>query len=418
MRRAFAASIAIALTAPLIVVWVTRSNAAMTDAQRFAQIEKGRYLATLADCAACHTLPSGGQSYAGGRSIETPFGNIMSPNITPDHETGIGTWSDEDFDKAVRRGVRPNGQRLYPAMPYPAYTKMSRDEVMAIRAYLSSIEPVRKSVDRNTLPFPFDIRTSMLGWDWLFFTPGEYVPDPQMSAEWNRGRYIVQGPGHCVSCHSEKNVLGADKSSGYLRGSEIQRWFAPELTNDGRSGLGGWSVEDVTAFLKTGHNRTSTATGPMAEEISQSSSKWNEPDLKAVAVYLKSLPGRKDNPTPIRADDPAMVAGQAIYRDACSACHMLDGKGVPHLFPSLAEAPSVRARDPASIVRIILRGARSVPTAAEPTGPGMPSFAWQLSDEQIAAVATYVRNAWPPVAAAVSPDQVSKARATLESRSD
>jgi len=418
MRRALATSIGIALAAPLVAFGVVRSYAAMTDGQKFAQIEKGRYLATLADCAACHTDPGGGKAYAGGRPIETPFGNIVSANITPDHETGIGAWSDQQFDDAVRRGIRPNGQRLYPAMPYPAYTKMSRDEVLAIRAYLQSIEPGRNKVDRNTLPFPFNIRTAMLGWDWMFFTPGEYKPDPGQPADWNRGRYLVEGPGHCTSCHTNKNFLGADKSSGYLRGYLVQGWFAPDLTNDERTGLGRWSIDELIAYLKTGHNSTSTATGPMAEEIGHSSSRWNNDDLKAVAVYLKSLPGQKENPEKVWASDPAMVAGQAIYRDECSACHMIDGKGVPKLFPSLAEAPSVRSDDPTSLIRIILRGARSVATAPEPTGPGMPGFAWQLTDEQIAAVATYVRNAWPPSSTAVSADQVKKPRNSLQSRND
>jgi mono/diheme cytochrome c family protein len=418
MRSGIATSLGIGAAAALVLLCVVRSDAAMTDAQKFAQIEKGRYLATLADCAACHTLPNGGKPYAGGRPIETPFGNVVSANITPDHETGIGAWSDQQFDDAVRRGLRPNGQRLYPAMPYPAYTKMSRDDVLAIRAYLQSLEPVRNVVDRNTLPFPLDIRSSMLGWDWLFFTPGEYKPDPRKPPEWNRGRYIVEGPGHCTSCHTSKNVLGGDKSSGYLRGYRIQGWFAPELTNDRRTGLGAWSLEDIVAFLKTGHNKTSTATGPMAEEISHSSSHWNDDDLKAVALYLKSLPGDEENPKPVGAYDPAMVAGQAIYQDQCSACHMIDGKGVPQLFPSLADAPSVRSKDPASVIRVILRGARSVPTAAEPTAPGMPSFAWQLTDEQVAAVATYVRNAWQPSAAAVTAAQVRDTRSNLQSRND
>ena len=418
MRSTLAITCAIALAAPLVAFGVVQSHAAMTDAQKFAQIEKGRYLATVADCAACHTLPEGGKPYAGGRPIETPFGNIVSANITPDHETGIGAWSDAQFDDAVRRGIRPGGQRLYPAMPYPAYTKMPRDDVLAIRAYLQSIAPVRNAVDRNTLPFPLNIRTSMLGWDWMFFTPGELKLDPRKPAEWNRGRYLVEGLGHCTSCHTRKNVLGADKSSGYLQGSSIQGWFAPDLTNDKRTGLGRWSIEDVITYLKTGHNRTSTATGPMAEEISHSSSKWNDDDLKAAALYLKSLPERKDNAEKVAANDPAMVAGQAIYRDQCSACHMIDGKGIPQLFPSLADAPSVRSGDPASLIRVILRGARSVATETEPTGPGMPSFSWQLTDEQIAAVATYVRNAWPPVAEPVSAAEVSKARTSLQTRNE
>lgn len=418
MRSGRAITFGLALAAPLVAVGVVHSYAAMTDAQKFSQVEKGRYLATVADCAACHTDPDGGKPYAGGRSIETPFGNVVSANITPDRETGIGAWSDEQFDNAVRRGIRPGGQRLYPAMPYPAYTKMSRDDVIAIRAYLASIEPVKNGVDRSTLPFPFSIRTSMLGWDWLFFAPGEYKPDPQKPPEWNRGRYLVEGPGHCTSCHTSKNFLGGDKSSGYLRGYLIQGWFAPDLTNDERKGIGRWSIDDLITYLKTGHNNTSTATGPMAEEIGHSSSRWNDDDLKAAAIYLKSLPGQKDAPAQVAANDPAMVAGQAIYRDECSACHMIDGKGVPKLFPSLADAPTVRSDDPASVIRVILRGARSVATGSEPTAPGMPAFAWQLTDEQVAAVATYIRNAWPPSAAAVSTDQVSKARSSLLSRSD
>src|ERR1041385_1112925 len=167
MCRALATSLVLALAVPLVTFGVGHSYAAMTDAQKFSQIEMGRYLATVADCAACHTIPDGGKSYAGGRPIETPFGNIVSANITPDHETGIGAWRDEQFDKAGRQGMRPNGQRLYPAMPYPAYTKMSREEVLAIRAYLQTLEPVRNAFNRTTLPFPLAIRIPMLGWDWL-----------------------------------------------------------------------------------------------------------------------------------------------------------------------------------------------------------------------------------------------------------
>jgi mono/diheme cytochrome c family protein len=419
MHKALATSIAAAvLAAPLIALWATQSRGAITDAQRFEQIEKGRYLSIIADCAACHTNPDGGKPYAGGRAIETPFGNVVSANITPDNATGIGTWSDEDFDNAVRHGRRPNGDRLYPAMPYPAYTKMPRGDVLAIRAYLNTIASAHNAVDRNTLPFPLDIRTSMLGWNWLFFTPGPYKPDPQKSLEWNYGRYLVEGPGHCVSCHTTKNFLGGDKSSGYLRGNIIQGWFAPDLTNDERTGLGRWSTDDIVTYLRTGHNRTSTATGPMAEEISHSSSRWNDNDLKSVATYLKSLPGRQDNPAPVGNGDAMMVAGQAIYRDQCAACHMIDGKGVPQLFPSLAEAPSVRSDDPSSLIRVILRGARTVTTGAEPTGPGMPSYGWQLNDEQVAAVATYVRNAWKPAASAVSASTVKQARDDLHARAD
>ncbi len=392
--------------------------AARAGGQDFTQVEKGRYLATAADCVACHTIQNNGKPFAGGRAIETPFGNIVSPNITPDAETGIGSWTDEQFDKAVRNGIRPNGSRLYPAMPYTSYTKMSRDDVVAIRAYLNTVEPVRHPVVANTLPFPFNIRASMRVWDALYFRPGEFKPDPQKPADWNRGAFLVDGPGHCMACHTPKSFLGGDKSGEYLRGSFLQDWFAPNITSDDRVGLGRWSSEDIVAYLKTGHNRITAATGPMAEEIEHSTSKLKDEDLAAMATYLKSVPGSADSPAPLKADDPVMMAGQAIYRDQCAACHQIDGKGVPQLFPSLAESPGVRSRDATTLIRIVLRGARSVATAQEPTAPGMPSFGRQLNDEQIAAVTSYVRNAWGRPAAAVASADVSKMRRALSTRTD
>ncbi len=386
--------------------------------QDFPQVDKGRYLATAADCVACHTIQNGGKPFAGGRAIETPFGNITSPNITPDAETGIGSWTEEQFDNAVRNGVRPNGSRLYPAMPYTSYTKMSHDDVAAIRAYLKTVEPVRHPVVANTLPFPFNIRASMRVWDALYFSPGEFKRDPQKPADWNRGAFLVEGPGHCTACHTPKSVLGGDKNGEHLRGSYLQGWFAPDITNDERVGLGQWSPDDIVAYLKTGHNRITAATGPMAEEIEHSTSKLKDEDLAAMAAYLKSMPGSADSPAPLKADDPVMVAGQAIYRDQCAACHQIDGKGVPQLFPSLAESPGVRSRDATTLIRIVLRGARSVATKQEPTAPGMPSFGRQLNDEQIAAVVSYVRNAWGRPAAAVAPGDVGKMRDGLSTRVD
>jgi len=391
---------------------------AQAGGQDFTQVEKGRYLATAADCVACHTIQNGGKPFAGGRAIETPFGNITSSNITPDTETGIGSWTDEQFDNAVRNGVRPDGSRLYPAMPYTSYTKMSLDDVVAIRAYLNTVEPVRHAVVANTLPFPFNIRASMRVWDALYFSPGEFRPDPQKPADWNRGAFLVEGPGHCTACHTPKSFLGGDKSGERLRGSYLQGWFAPDITNDERVGLGQWSSDDIVAYLKTGHNRITAATGPMAEEIEHSTSKLKDEDLAAMAAYLKSMPGSADSPVPLKADDPVMVAGQAIYRDQCAACHQIDGKGVPRLFPSLAESAGVRSRDATTLIRLVLRGARSVATKQEPTAPGMPSFGRQLNDKQIAAVVSYVRNAWGRPAAAVAPDDVSKMRDALSTRAD
>jgi len=417
MRSRIVSSIAVGAGALLFCV--AGSYAAnKLDGQDFTQVERGRYLATAADCTGCHTIPERGRPFAGGRAIETPFGNIISPNITPDPETGIGNWSDDDFDRALRKGVRSDGSMLYPAMPYTSYTKMSRDDVMAIRAFLSTVPAVRTQAPPNTLPFPFNIRAAMRVWDALYFTEGEFKPDPQKSADWNRGAFLVQGPAHCGACHTPKSFLGGDKTADYLRGSYLQGWFAPNITNDARRGLGGWSVDDIATYLKTGHNRVTAATGPMAEEVALSSSQMTDGDLKAIATYLKSIDGGQDNPAPVRADDPAMVAGQAIYRDVCSACHGIDGHGVPQLFPSLADSSMVRSDDSTTLIRIILRGARSVATKDEPTSPAMPSFAWQLDDAKVAAVVTYIRNAWGKPAPAVAADVVGKARTDLQPRTD
>jgi mono/diheme cytochrome c family protein len=402
----------------LLLIGCSAALAADPDPQAFAQIEKGRYLAAASDCASCHTVPGSGAPFAGGRIIETPFGGIVAPNITPDRETGIGAWSDEEFDAALRKGVRRDGAPLYPAMPYNAYTKMPRDDVQAIRAYLATVTPVKKWVTAKPLPFPYKIRSAMHLWNALYFTKGEYEPDPKQSVEWNRGAFLVEGPAHCGACHTPKTCLGGDKSSRYLQGAAIQGWFAPNITSDSRVGLGGWSTEDFVGYMKSGHNRVTAATGPMGEAVSLSSSRLTNEDLTAISVYLKTVSGGESSPHPLRADNPVMQAGAAIYRDQCSACHGLEGRGIPLLFPSLADSSLARSTDPTTSIRIVLRGARSVATAAEPTAPGMPSYGWQLSDDQVAAVLTYIRNAWGGSAAAVSPQAVRKARLELARRSD
>ena len=402
----------------LIFVSVTSSQAGDTDPQEFAQIERGRYLTVLSDCASCHTAPGSNAPFAGGRAIETPFGNIVAPNITPDPETGIGSWSNDAFDAAVRDGIRPTGSHLYPAMPYNAYRKMSRGDILAIRAYLNTVTPVRNAVVANTLPFPFNIRAAMLVWNALYFTKGEYQADPHKSGEWNRGAFLVQGPGHCGACHTAKTLLGGDKADQYLKGAYLQGWSAPDITDDARLGVGEWSQEDLVAYLKSGHNRITAATGPMAEVVALSTAFMTDPDLKAIAVYLKSLSGKKNGPTALPKDDPAMVAGAAIYRDQCSACHGLDGKGVVELFPSVMDSPMVRSDDPTTSIRIVLRGARSVATASAPTAPGMPSYGRQLDDSQVAAVLTFIRNAWGNAAMAVKADNVRKVREDTALRPD
>jgi mono/diheme cytochrome c family protein len=378
-----------------------------------AIVQRGRYLTDAGDCVACHTEQPSGKPFAGGRSIQTPFGIVVSPNITPDRKTGIGTWSDDQFDAAVRHGRRPDGM-MYPAMPFPYYARMSRDDVLAIHAYLKTDAPVEHEVHSNKLPFPFSIRAMMHVWDAFYFNDKPFAANSAKSAQWNRGAYLVQGPGHCAACHTPKNFLGGDKSQQAFQGYALQGWFAPNITNDDTHGLGKWSVEDIVSYLKTGHNRLAGASGMMAEEVEYSSSRLTDPDLQAVATYLKDQPGRSRGSTPAPASSPVanaqLSAGKAIYEDLCSACHAPDGRGVPYLIPDLAESSSVVSRDATSLVRVVVHGADTVATDKEPTGPAMPAFGWQLTDDQIAAVTTYVRNSWGHTAAAVTAGEVSKAR--------
>lgn len=416
--RPSARSLCTALHAAIFLVVPCLGHAREADSQAFAQLEKGRYLAVISDCSSCHTVPGSSQRFAGGRPIETPFGNVLAPNITPDRDTGIGGWTDEEFDAAIRKGLRRDGSRLYPAMPYNDYTKMTRDDVLAIRAYLNTVPPVTNAVVANMLPFPFSVRAVMSIWDALYFTDGAYKPDPEKSAAWNRGAYLVNGPAHCGACHTPKTSLGGDRTRQLLQGADIQGWYAPNITADVTLGIGRWTSDDLVTYLRTGHNRITAATGPMAEVVALSSSQMTESDLNAIATYLKSFGEASDPPPPLHREDATMVAGAAIYRDQCSACHGLNGHGTAKLFPSLADSALVRSVDPQTLIRIVLRGARSVATDTEPTAPGMPSYGWQLDAEQIAAVLTYVRNSWGSAASRVSPKDVSRAKAQLRFRPD
>lgn len=380
------------------------------DMQAFDTIERGRYLATAADCAACHTKP-GGKPFAGGVALQTPFGTLIGPNITPDTEAGIGSWTDDEFVSALRDGRGRYGIRLYPAMPYPAYTKMTREDALAIRAYLQTINPAPDKIQSNHLWFPFDVRSSMIGWNEINFTPGILVPDPSKSTQWNRGRYLVDALGHCGTCHTPKTFMGADKNSAYLQGATLQGWYAPNITADPRKGIGGWSVDEIVAFLKTGANPDALASHGMGEEVVHSSSHMTDDDLKAIAVYLLSLkPAAQRSPQPLAATDVRMMAGQEIYKDNCAGCHTDAGTGAAVLFPRLAGSPVVQSDDPTTLIHTVLLGSQAAATREAPTGPAMPSFDWRLSDVQVAAVLTYIRNAWGNAAAAVSPDQVRTVR--------
>lgn len=395
--------------------------AAGIDSQDFSQVERGHYLSIVGDCAACHTLPDSGHDLAGGRAIETPFGELIAPNITPDPLTGIGAWTDQEFINSLTKGTGRNGSHLYPAMPYNYYTKVTREDALAIRAYLNTVPAVQNAVNPNQLPFPLDIRASMLVWNRVFFTPGTFRPDPNKSAEWNRGAYLTEGLGHCGACHTPKNFLGGDKTGERLRGYTLQGWVAPDITNDQRRGLGGWSVDEVATYLKTGHSRTGAATGLMSETVGNSTSHLSDTDLKAIATYLKNQPGQGDNQkqdAPVVSSSPIMNTGGKIYGDECAGCHISNGRGVAGLFPALDGSSVVQQIDPTSLLHVVLRGTRGVATQVAPTGAAMPQFGWLLNDDQVAAVLTYIRNSWGNAAPAVSASEVGKARLSFVERSD
>jgi mono/diheme cytochrome c family protein len=409
----FACKRSIQVAVLAVAAVLTTRAAVATDLQSFEMVARGRYLATAADCAACHTKP-GGKPYAGGVALATPFGTLVAPNITPDRDAGIGTWTDDEFVATLHDGRGRNGIRLFPAMPYPAYTKMTREDALAIRAYLQTIQPAPDKIEPNQLPFPLNMRFNMAVWNALNFKPGRLQPDPSKSSEWNRGRYLVDALGHCGTCHTPKTLLGADKESEYLEGRTLQGWFAPNIRADTRKGIGSWSFDEIVDYLKTGANRDAIATGDMTEEIVHSSSNMTNDDLEAIAVYLKSLaPQQETIRSALAASDPRMVTGQAIYKDNCAGCHTDAGSGTPGLFARLAESHAVQSDDPTTLIRVVLAGTHGAGTAHAPTSPAMPSFDWRLDDAQVASVLTYIRNSWGNAAAVVSADQVRAMRLTF-----
>lgn len=351
-------------------------------------LSPGEYLARAGDCISCHTAP-GGIPYAGGLRMQTPFGDMLTPNITPDPATGIGSWSADDFYRALHDGVGRKVGDLYPVMPYTFYTKVTRQDSDAIYAFLMSLKPVSNPVVVNQLRFPFDIRQTMAFWRELYFREGSFVPDPARGADWNRGAYLVEGLGHCSACHSPLNVLGAVKESKAFTGATIDGWFALNLTSDLKTGLGEWSVDQVVTYLKNGALKgKSTTLGDMAEVVHNSLSFMTDADLKAMAVYLKSIPAKAVRTGP-RGVEPVTDQAARLYLDNCSGCHQAKGRGIPGTFPPLAGNGVVLASDPADIVRVVLWGV--------PMQNGyvpMPGFASALSDQQVAALANYVRTSW------------------------
>lgn len=373
-------------------------------------IAHGKALVEAGDCASCHTTDPA-KPFAGGKRIDTPFGAIYSPNLTPDKNTGIGSWSDQDFRRALREGISPNGSRYYPAFPYPYFTKLTRDDIDAIHAYLATLTPAQNSPPPPALRWPLNYRVLMRGWDWLFFKPGILEPNQQKSTEWNRGRYLVEGPGHCGACHTPKNVFGADRRSRPFGGGLVGDQFAPRLDEAPRSGLKSWSEDDIAEYLQSGRNSRSHAGGLMAEVVLNSTSLMSDADIRAIAVYLKDLPPGEREPNVLPPPEAQMADGQKVYRSACIACHEVDGSGAPRIYPPLPGNANLQSAIAASTLRIILDGAQTLTTPRAPNPGSMPAYADKLSDQEIADVATYIRNSWGNSASAVTAAQVAKARA-------
>lgn len=378
-------------------------------------VKRGHYVAIAGDCVACHTIPESKDAYAGGYSISTPFGGIFASNITPDAETGIGNWTERDFYRAVRHGKGKEGENLYPAMPYNAYIKVSDQDMHDLWMYMRSVKPVHNKVPETNLGFPYNIRLAMMGWNLLFFENSGFTPDPTQSAEWNRGAYLVEGLEHCAACHTAKNIIGGD-TSAYLQGSNLGEWYAPEITSNTYTGIGNWSNDQVVDYLKLGSNHVAVASGPMAEAVTNSTQHLTDADLRAIAIYLKSQPGSdRQKPAPLTAETSAqMKSGENIYAVNCTACHDWKGTGIANLAAGFANNPGMQGPDASSIITTILQGGRGAVTKGNPTSGAMPSFAWKLSDEQVAAVATYIRNSWGNAAPAVTAEEVAEKRRLLK----
>jgi len=388
-------------------------------------IARGKYIATASDCIACHTAP-GGPAMAGGLPLATPIGSIMSTNITPSKQNGIGNYTLEQFDAAVRKGVRADGKHLYPAMPYTAYVLLSDEDVAALYAYfMDGVEPVETRPAETKLPFPFNIRLSMAAWNLLFLDNGPFKPDPAHDAEWNRGAYLVRGPAHCGTCHTPRNLFMAEQTSREMAGADIAPWHAPNITSDANSGVGGWSVEELVTYMRDGHVAKSQAAGPMAEAIDHSLRFMTEDDLKAMAVYLKTVPPVRDpaDTQPVFAwgapsdelssirgvawpQDRDQMSGPQLYDAYCATCHQTQGQGsFEGGLPSLVHNTALGRENTSNLVMVILTGLHRQPDIL------MPGFANELSDTQVATLSNYLIQHFGNPAAKVTAAQVAELRA-------
>ncbi len=392
------------------------ATAALDPVASSDPVARGRYLAAAGDCIGCHQA-RGGEPFAGGVAVPTIFGRIFTSNITPDRETGIGAWSADDFWRALHDGRGKGGEYLYPAFPYPNYTRITRPDADAIYAYLMSLPPVRRANTPHELRFPYNLRPLVFFWRLLYFERGVYRADEAHDATWNRGAYLASGLGHCVACHSPRNFLGGTARADELSGGVIavQDWYAPSLTSDRDAGLGDWSVDEVARFLKDGVTERFAVFGPMAEVVHDSTQHLADDDLRAMAIYLKSLPAKVSDDAPPVVVAPStrtelLERGAKIYAANCDGCHQPSGAGVPHAYPALAHNTGVMMGSTINAIRAVLNGGFPPGTDGNPRPYGMPPFAQKLDDQDIAAVLSYVRNSWGNRAPAVAPADVQRYR--------
>jgi mono/diheme cytochrome c family protein len=407
---------------PLLVIGIEmarepgRDEAGAPAADAAGQVARGAYLARAGNCMGCHTA-RGGRQYAGGRAIVTPFGSIYSSNITPDDATGIGRWSADDFWRALHNGKSKDGRFLYPAFPYPNYTRVTRADADALYAYLRTLPPVGQANRDHALRFPYNQRVLLAFWRALYFTPGVYRDDAARTPEWNRGAYLVQGLGHCAACHTTRNALGGTVREGDLAGGMIPmlNWYASSLTSDAQTGLGEWRLQDIADLLKTGVSQRGAVFGPMAEVVGGSLQHLSPADIGAMAGYLKSVPRAEAGVPPaavhVSGDAEAIVKrGARLYEDRCAGCHQADGKGQPPAYPPLAGNRSLAIASAINPIRIVLNGGYPPSTAGNPRPYGMPPSGPALNDDEVAAVVSYIRTAWGNKGTLVSPVEVARFR--------
>ncbi|WP_069262872.1 cytochrome c [Paraburkholderia nodosa] len=418
-------AVIVAATAALVpVLWSgthylhNAAAQAATPVDQADLIKKGEYLARAGDCIACHTV-RGGQMFAGGLPMATPFGTLYTPNITPDDQYGIGKWSADDFYRAMHTGRSKDGSLLYPAFPFASYTKVTRADADAIFAYLRSVPPVNVPSRPHELKFPFNNRNLLIGWRTLFFREGEYKPDPTKSVEWNRGAYLVEGLGHCGMCHTSINAVGGPVNSAAFAGGLIplQNWYAPSLTGS-EGGLGDWDIRDIASLLKTGVSERGAVFGPMADVIHNSLQYLSDDDIHAMASYLKTIPQKKEAPETMQMETSEafggelLQQGQKIYHDQCAKCHAENGLGMPPNFPPLANNQSIQMHSAVNPIRMVLNGGYPPSTGGNPRPYGMPPFGQSLANQEVAAVVTFIRMSWGNKGTPVSPQQVADLRSS------